>query len=42
MRHDPFDFNATDMNWYDRAWRIVLLAFCIGVLLCDLFVWRPL
>jgi len=41
MRHDIFEFNATEMTWYDRAWRIALLTFVIGVLLMDLFVWRP-
>lgn len=42
MKHDLFDFNATDMTRADKAWRIAALVFCIGVLLLDLFVWRPL
>lgn len=42
MKHDLFDFNPTEMTWWDRAWRIAFLVFTIGVLLADLFVWRPL
>lgn len=40
MKHDIFDFHH-DMTWYDRAWRIVFLMFIIGVMLMDLFYWRP-
>lgn len=41
MRHDIFEFNALKMNWAQRAWRVAFLLACIGVLLMDLFVWRP-
>lgn len=41
MRHDIFEFNATDMTWYDRAWRIAFLAIVIGILIADLFYFRP-
>lgn len=41
MKHDIFEFSATEMTWYDRAWRIILLVFVIGVLLMDLLIWRP-
>jgi hypothetical protein len=40
MKHDIFDFHH-DMTWYDRGWRIALLLGLIGILLMDLFVWRP-
>lgn len=41
MKHDLFEFNMTNMTWYDRAWRVILLVFLIGVLMYDLFVGRP-
>ena len=41
MKHDIFDFHH-EMTWYDRAWCIVFLAVTIGILLADLFYWRPL
>ena len=41
MKHDIFEFNAEGMTWADRAWRVVFLATIIGVVLMDLFVWRP-
>lgn len=41
MRHDPFEFNCTEMTWWDKAWRIAFLLVTVGVLLCDLFIWRP-
>lgn len=40
MKHDIFEFDATDMTWQDRAWRVVFLAICIGVLAADLMIWR--
>ena len=42
MKHDIFEFNAENMTFGDRAWRIALLLTLIGVALLDLFVWRPL
>lgn len=42
MKHDIFEFNAENMTWSDRAWRIALLLIFIGVALLDLYVWRPL
>lgn len=41
MRHDIFEFDAKEMTWHDRAWRIALLAILVGVLLMDLLIWRP-
>ena len=41
MKHDPFEFDCTEMTWWDKAVRILFLAFVVGVLLCDLFIWRP-
>lgn len=41
MRHDIFEFDAKGMTWQDRAWRVIFLLFLIGILLLDLFVWRP-
>jgi hypothetical protein len=40
MKHDIFDFHH-DMTRSDMVWRAVLLAAMIGVLLMDLFFWRP-
>lgn len=41
MRHDIFEFDAKDMTWQDRAWRVAFLVILIGTTLLDLFVWRP-
>ena len=42
MKHDIFEFNAADMTWADRAVRVIFLIALIGVLLADLFIWRPM
>lgn len=42
MKHDIFEFSATDMTWADKAVRIIFLIALIGVLLADLFIWRPM
>lgn len=41
MRYDLFEFRSLEMRWYDKAWRVAVLVFCIGVLAYDLFVGRP-
>jgi hypothetical protein len=41
MKHDLFEFNMDRMTHGDRAWRVLFLLSCIGVLLVDLLVWRP-
>ena len=41
MRHDIFEFDAKDMTWQDRAWRVTFLLAVIITVLLDLFVWRP-
>lgn len=41
MRHDIFEFDATEMTWADKAWRIVLLSIVIGILIADLVYFRP-
>lgn len=41
MRHDIFEFDAKDMTWQDRAWRIAFLLSLIAVLVMDLMYWRP-
>lgn len=41
MKHDPFDFSATEMTWWDKAWRIVFLLAILAVLAYDLFIGRP-
>ena len=41
MKHDIFEFDAKEMTWQDRAWRVAFLAALIGIILLDLFVWRP-
>jgi hypothetical protein len=41
MRHDLFEFNG-EMSRSEVTWRVVLLLALIGVLLMDLFLWRPL
>lgn len=40
MKHDLFEFNA-DMTWRDKAWRVLFLLVIVGILLCDLYIWRP-
>ena len=40
MRYDLFELRGLEMRWYDRAWRVAVLVFCIAVLLADLFYWR--
>lgn len=40
MKHDIFDFHH-DMSASDMMWRTVLLIVTMGVLLLDLFFWRP-
>jgi hypothetical protein len=40
MKHDILDFHH-DMSASDIVWRAVLLVATIGVLLLDLFFWRP-
>jgi hypothetical protein len=40
MKHDSLDFRY-DMSASDIVWRVVFLTFTIGVLLLDLFFWRP-
>jgi hypothetical protein len=40
MKHDILDFRY-DMSASDIVWRAVFLVAMIGVLLMDLFVWRP-
>jgi hypothetical protein len=42
MKHDPFEFNVKGMTLGDKAWRIIFLCGAIGVLLADLYYWRPL
>lgn len=42
MKHDIFEFNAADMTWTDKAVRAIFLLALIGILLADLFIWRPL
>jgi hypothetical protein len=41
MKHDLFEFNAQDMTWADRAWRVVFLLSIIAACAYDLFVGRP-
>lgn len=41
MKHDLFDFTAPGMTLAQRAWRVAFLLAVIGVVLMDLFVWRP-
>ena len=41
MKHDPFEYRPLEMTWWDKAWRIALLLFCIGALAYDLLVGRP-
>lgn len=40
MRYDPFEFR-TEMTWWDKAWRVLFLSVIIGILLCDMYIWRP-
>ena len=42
MKHDIFEFNITDMTWAEKAVRVIFLLAVMGVLLADLFIWRPL
>lgn len=39
MKHDPFEFNGTDMTWCDKAWRVGLLIVLISVLIGNVFFW---
>lgn len=41
MKHDPFEFDATDMTRGQRLWRIAFLLACIAVLVLDLTYWKP-
>lgn len=41
MNRDVFEFNPLGMTPADRFWRVVLLVVCIGVVMLDLFFWRP-
>lgn len=40
MRTDMLEFNP-HLSIEDRLWRVLFLLALIGVLLMDLFVWRP-
>ena len=41
MKHDLFEFNATNMTLSQIIWRVVFLLSLIAVLIMDLFYWRP-
>lgn len=41
MKYDLFELNGVGMTWGEKVVRILFLAFVVGVLLCDLFIWRP-
>ena len=41
MKHDLFEFNAPDMTWGQRLWRIAFLLAIIVVVILDLTYWRP-
>jgi hypothetical protein len=40
MRHDTHDLNPF-LTMSERLWRMAFLLALVGVLLMDLFVWRP-
>jgi hypothetical protein len=41
MKHDPFEFNAKNMTFADKAWRVLFLLSIIAVLIADFVYWRP-
>ena len=41
MKHDLFEFSCEGMTWPQKAWRIAFLLLCIGMLMYDMFIWRP-